>query len=118
MDCIFCKIANKEVPKEFIYEDETVMVFPDLNPIRPVHLLIVPKAHVAELYAVDQPVMFQELFQVVQNMIKREGLTDKGYRVVVNGGGAQVVNHLHIHLTGPVNQTTAFWGDATCNSAG
>jgi histidine triad (HIT) family protein len=106
-DCIFCKIANHEVPKEFIYEDDAVMVFPDLNPVRPVHLLIIPKAHVAELYAVDQPVMFQEIFQVVQNMIKREGLTDKGYRIVVNGGGAQVVNHLHIHLMGPLNKTAA-----------
>lgn len=105
MDCIFCKIANKEVPKEFIYEDEAVMVFPDLNPVRQVHLLIVPKAHVAELYAVDEPVLFQQVFQVAQNMIKREGLTDKGYRIVVNGGGAQLVNHLHVHLMGPINKT-------------
>jgi histidine triad (HIT) family protein len=105
MDCIFCKIANKEVPKEFIYEDDLVMVFKDLNPVRPVHLLIVPKAHVSELVTVEEPVLFQQLFSVVQTMIAREGLKDEGYRVVINGGGAQVVNHLHIHLMGPINKT-------------
>lgn len=104
-DCIFCKIANKEVPKEFIYEDDEVMVFKDLNPVKPVHLLIVPKAHVSELTAVEEPVLFQQLFTIVQNMIAREGLRDKGYRVVINGGGAQLVNHLHLHLMGPINKT-------------
>ncbi len=105
MDCIFCKIANKEVPKEFIYEDDDVMVFKDLNPVREIHLLIVPKTHVSELITVTEPVLFQLLFTTVQNMIAREGLKDRGYRVVVNGGGAQVVNHLHIHLMGPINKT-------------
>lgn len=106
-DCIFCKIANHEVPKEFIYEDDSVMVFKDLNPVRPVHLLIVPKMHVSELINVEEPVLFQNLFTVVQNMISREGLKDKGYRITINGGGAQVVDHLHIHLTGPLNKTAA-----------
>lgn len=107
MDCIFCKIANKEVPKEFIYEDEDIMVFQDLNPVRPVHLLIVPKQHVQEVLAVEDTVLFQKIFIVAQNMIKREGITDKGYRITVNGGGAQVVNHLHFHLTGPLNRDAA-----------
>jgi histidine triad (HIT) family protein len=106
-NCIFCKIANKEVPKEFIYEDEEVMVFKDLNPVRPVHVLIVPKMHVSELVTVTEPVLFQQLFIIVQNMIAREGLRDKGYRIVINGGGAQVVDHLHIHLMGPINKTAA-----------
>lgn len=107
MDCIFCKIATKEVQKEFLYDDENVMVFKDLNPVRPVHLLIVPKAHVSELITVTEPVLFQQLFTVVQNMIAREGLKDKGYRITINGGGAQIVNHLHIHLMGPINKTAA-----------
>lgn len=106
-NCIFCKIASHEVLKEFIYEDEDLMVFPDISPIRPVHLLIVPKAHITELLTVEDPVLFQKILVVIQNMIKREGLSDKGYRVVNNGGGAQVVNHLHFHLTGPVNKTAA-----------
>ena len=106
-NCIFCRIANKQIDKEFIFEDDIVMVFKDLNPVRPVHLLIVPKAHVSELIEVTEPALFQQLFMTVQNMIAREGLKDKGYRVVVNGGGAQVVNHLHIHLMGPINKTAA-----------
>lgn len=107
MDCIFCKIRDKQIPAKLLYEDEDVMVFPDVHPVRPVHLLIVPKMHVPELFAVDEPVLFQKLFMVVQQMIKREGLKDKGYRVTVNGGGAQVVPHLHIHLMGPIMQTAA-----------
>lgn len=107
MDCIFCKIASHEIEKKFLYEDDDVMVFSDIHPVRPVHLLVVPKQHVSELFTVQDPVLFQKLFVVVQNMIKREGLTDKGYRVTINGGGAQIVPHLHIHLTGPVNKTAA-----------
>lgn len=107
MDCIFCKLRDKQVPAKILYEDEDVLVFPDIHPVRPVHLLIIPKQHVPELLLVEEPVLFQKLFTVVQNMIKREGLSDKGYRVTVNGGGAQYVNHLHIHLTGPVGKTAA-----------
>ena len=107
MDCIFCKLRDKQVPAKILYEDEDVIVFPDIHPVRPVHLLIIPKQHVQELLLVEEPVLFQKLFMVVQNMIKREGLADKGYRVTVNGGGAQYVNHLHIHLTGPLRQTEA-----------
>lgn len=105
-DCIFCKIANKEIPKEFTYEDEDVMVFPDINPVRSIHLLIVPKKHVPELVAVDKPDMFQKLFAISQKMIAEQGLEGKGYRVVINGGGAQVIDHLHVHLMGPITKTT------------
>lgn len=104
-DCIFCKIARKEIPKEFTYEDEDVMVFPDIHPVKPVHLLIVPKKHIPELAAVDEPDMFQKLFVVAQKMIAKESLEGKGYRVVINGGGAQVIDHLHVHLMGPITKT-------------
>jgi len=100
MDCIFCKIANKEIPKEFVYEDEDVMVFSDIKPIKPVHILIMPKKHVPELLDAD-PVLFEKLGLVMQLMVRKEGLENKGYRIIVNGGGAQIVNHLHLHLTGP-----------------
>lgn len=105
MDCIFCKIANKEISKDFLYEDEDVMVFPDIKPMKPIHLLIVPKQHVKEFVEVKEPILFQKISIVIQQMIRKEGLTDKGYRIVVNGGGAQLVDHLHFHLTGP-------WGKA------
>ncbi len=95
------------MPTKFIYEDEDVMVFPDIHPAKPVHLLIIPKKHITELLTVDEPVLFQKLFSVAQKMIQREGLKDKGYRLTINGGGAQIVNHLHIHLLGPLDKTAA-----------
>jgi len=104
-NCIFCKIANKEIPKEFTFEDDDVLVFPDISPVKPVHLLVIPKKHISELVAVDSPELFQKLFVVVQKMIKKEGLEDKGYRIVINGGGAQIIDHLHIHLMGPITKT-------------
>jgi histidine triad (HIT) family protein len=107
MDCLFCQIRDKIIEKKFIYEDDDIMVFQDIHPVRPVHLLIVPKEHITELYEVEQPMLFMKLLVVIQNMIKREGLTDKGYRVTINGGGAQAINHFHLHLTGPLNKTVA-----------
>jgi len=99
-DCVFCKIRDKEIPKEFMYEDEDVMVFSDIAPIKPIHLLVIPKKHVEDFLDVD-PVLFGKLARVVKNTVLKEGLDGKGYRLTVNGGGAQLVNHLHIHITGP-----------------
>ncbi|RJQ36276.1 HIT domain-containing protein [Candidatus Microgenomates bacterium] len=101
-DCIFCKIARHEIPKEFTYEDESVMVFPDIHPLKPIHLLIVPKKHIEDFLDVKDPDLLEKLFTVVQKMVKKEGLENKGYRIAINGGGAQIINHLHIHLLGPL----------------
>lgn len=103
-DCIFCKIAKKEIPKEFIYEDEHIMVFPDIHPIKPIHLLIIPKQHITDFLEVKDTIIFPSVAKVIQQMIRKENLSNKGYRVVVNGGGAQVVDHLHFHLTGPLGK--------------
>lgn len=100
--CIFCKIANKEIPKEFTYEDQDIMVFPDIKPLKPVHLLIVPKKHIPEFLILEDYELFQKLGKVIQKMIKEKGLTSIGYRVSFNGGGFQDIDHLHIHLTGPM----------------
>lgn len=105
-DCIFCKIAKKEIPTNFIYEDEDVMVFPDIHPAAQTHLLVVPKMHVTEFLAVEDPVLFQKVFVIVQKMIEQEGLRDKPHRVGINGGGAQDIDHLHIHLLGPIKRGT------------
>lgn len=102
MDCIFCKIARQEIPKEFIYDDEDIMVFPDLTPQKPIHLLIIPKRHIPDFVSIDDTVLFSKLGQVIQSMIKRYELTHKGYKITTNGGGAQDINHLHIHLMGPI----------------
>lgn len=105
-DCIFCKFANKEIHKEFTYETERIMVFPDIHPKSPIHLLIIPKVHVKEFIAVDNDDLLISLMKVVQEMVKKFKLEGKGYRIVINGGGAQEVHHLHIHLQGPIKSQT------------
>lgn len=103
-DCIFCKIASKEIPKEFTYEDEDIMVFPDIHPAKPVHLLIVPKKHISEFTAVQDITLHGKIAQVINKLVLQNNLANTGYRITVNGGGAQVVNHLHYHLMGPMGK--------------
>ncbi len=103
-DCIFCKIAGHEVPKEFTYEDEDVMVFPDIHPIKPVHLLVMPKKHIKEFIEVEDSELFTKIMKTVQKMIKDNGLESRGYHLMVNGGGAQLIDHFHIHIVGPVGK--------------
>lgn len=100
--CIFCKIRDRIIPKEFIFEDKDVMVFPDINPVKPIHLLIVSKKHIEDLLMIDDERLMIELINISKKMLKKFKLEDKGYRLVVNGGGAQVIDHLHIHLMGPM----------------
>ena len=104
--CIFCKIAKHEMPKEFTYESEQVMAFPDIHPLRPVHLLVIPKKHIPDFtdLAAEKEV-FWEMKEVLQKLIKDNGLDTKGYRIGVNGGGAQLIDHLHFHILGPVKRT-------------
>ncbi len=104
MDCIFCKIASHEVAKEFIYEDDEIMVFPDIHPIAPVHILIMPKKHIKDLLELKDSSVLEKLKNIIQKIIKEQKLEDKGYRIVVNGGGAQIIDHLHFHLTGPLGK--------------
>ncbi len=101
---IFCKIASGEVGKDFIYEDEELMVFEDIHPEKPVHLLIVPKKHVVDFIDVEDHSLFQKIMKVAQKMVKEKGLVGKGYRLKVNGGGHQLVDHLHFHLIGPMEK--------------
>lgn len=101
-DCIFCKIRDGIIPKEFTYEDKNVMVFPDINPIKPIHLLIIPKKHIEDFLELNDTNLLEILKKTIHEMIKKLELQNKGYRLTVNGGGAQVINHLHIHLVGPL----------------
>ncbi len=107
MECIFCKIRDKQIPTKLLYEDEDVMVFSDIHPAKPVHLLIVPRKHIDDFAGVEDPTLFSKLFVIAQKMVAREGLKDRGFRLVINGGGAQLVSHLHIHLMGPVGKTAS-----------
>lgn len=102
-NCLFCKIARKEIPKDFAYEDKDVMVFKDIHPVKPVHLLIVPKKHIDDFLSSNSET-HKKVMDVVQKMVKKMKLSEKGYRLVINGGGAQAIDHLHIHLIGPMGK--------------
>ena len=104
MGCIFCKIAKKEIAKEFTHEDDDVMVFPDIHPVAPLHLLIVPKKHISEFLELDDAVLFNKMRAVIHKLIKEYKIEKKGYRLIINGGGAQLIDHLHIHLMGRIGK--------------
>lgn len=103
-DCIFCKIANKEISSEILYEDEFVAAFKDLEPQAPVHILIVPKKHIASLndLTADDAELLARIVLAAQKLAKDNGIAERGYRLVNNCGieGGQTVGHLHFHLLG------------------
>jgi len=104
VECLFCRIVKKEIPAQILYEDETVLAFRDVHPQAPVHLLVIPKKHVARVMDVgaeDLPLV-GELHRVIQFLAKTENVQDGGFRIVVNNGpnAGQAVEHLHYHLLG------------------
>lgn len=102
MNCIFCKIAQKEIPKELLYEDRDVIAFEDIRPAKPVHLLIVPKKHIGDFLDIEDTSLLGKIGHTIQTLVKEKKLEKKGYRILLNGGGAQIVHHLHFHLLGPM----------------
>lgn len=102
--CIFCRIINREVPGDIVYEDDHVVAFRDINPQAPVHLLIVPRRHIPSLAGAtaDDTELLGRLLQAANALAKQFELDGSGYRVVTNCGnnGGQVVYHLHFHLLG------------------
>ena len=104
MDCIFCKIANKEIPSTIVYEDEDVMAFNDLNPEAPVHILVIPKKHIESLNAASEEDqrLLGKIMLTIAKLAAEQGIVETGYRVVNNCGeqGGQTVMHLHFHLMG------------------
>ncbi len=104
MDCIFCKIVAGEIPSDTLYQDDEVVAFRDINPQAPVHLLVIPREHIAYLSDVtaEQSGLLGRMAAVANRLAKSEGIAEKGYRIVVNCGdqGGQLVAHLHMHLLG------------------
>jgi len=104
-NCVFCRIVRGEIPSEKIYEDDQVIVFNDINPAAPVHLLLVPKEHVDSLLTAGQQhqALMGKMLLLAPRLAREQGSTD-GFRVVINNGpgGGQEVFHLHMHvLAGP-----------------
>ena len=103
MDCIFCKIAQGSIPSNKVYEDEKCLAFHDINPQAPVHVLVIPKAHVASADEVDtdNSALVAHIFEVIPKVARLAGITN-GYRVITNCGedACQTVKHLHFHVMG------------------
>jgi histidine triad (HIT) family protein len=103
-DCLFCRIANKEVETEFLYEDDTYVVFKDINPAAPVHLLLVPRCHIRSINDLEpaHESLVGGLFSLAAKMAKEQGVDKSGYKLLFNveKGGGQMVFHLHLHLIG------------------
>lgn len=103
MDCLFCKIIAGEIPSSKVYEDDKVYAFRDINPQAPVHVLVVPKEHIAgaDSITAENSSAVAAVFEAIPKIANLEGLTN-GYRVITNCGedGCQSVRHLHFHLVG------------------
>ena len=103
-DCLFCNIVSGEIPTDFVYEDENVIAFRDINPQAPTHILIIPREHIETLNDIDQSHV--ELLGAMQltasYLAKEEGINEKGFRTVFNCNRAagQTVFHIHLHLLG------------------
>ena len=101
-DCIFCKIASGEIPSEFVYEDERVVAFCDIEPQAPEHILIIPKEHIASCLELSESHgdIVSHIFMVAGKIARERGFADNGFRLVNNCGkdGGQTVGHLHFHL--------------------
>lgn len=103
-DCLFCKILAGDIPADVIYESETAIAFRDINPQAPLHVLIIPRKHVATIndIQVEDQAIVGSLFSAAAEIAQREGFSDEGYRSVMNCNEAagQTVFHIHLHLLG------------------
>jgi histidine triad (HIT) family protein len=101
-DCLFCRIVRKEIPVTLVAEDEHSIAFRDINPQAPVHVLVIPRAHVASLDKADNAAMIGRLSLMAAEIARAEGVSASGYRTVMNTNSAagQTVFHLHLHLLG------------------
>ena len=103
-DCLFCRISGGETSTDILFENDTLVVFKDINPAAPVHLLIVPKKHIRsinDLTEADRSIL-AEMMMVAKDIAAQHGIAKSGYRLFVNveRGGGQVIFHLHLHLIG------------------
>ncbi|MFZ3044918.1 MAG: histidine triad nucleotide-binding protein [Desulfatirhabdiaceae bacterium] len=103
-DCIFCKIANEKLQTEILFKNDHLVVFKDIKPHAPVHLLIVPKRHIRSINDMtpEDSQLVAEMMMVARDMAKLVGVNESGYKLLFNveQGGGQVIFHLHLHLLG------------------
>lgn len=104
MDCIFCKILNKEIPSNVVFENDKILAFYDIAPQAPVHAVIIPKIHISSANEVneDNSEYISEIFKAIPEIAKKLGISESGYRIINNYGsdGCQSVEHIHFHMLG------------------
>ena len=101
-DCLFCKIIKGEIPSTKVYEDDEILAFNDINPAAPIHILVIPKKHIASLAHMEKEdeAIVGKIYGVINKIAEEEGFKESGYRVIVNCGkdAGQEVMHLHFHI--------------------
>lgn len=101
-DCLFCKIVKGEIPSSKVYEDKEILAFKDINPAAPIHILVIPKKHIASLADMEKEdeKVVGRIYGVINQIAEEQGVKQNGYRVIVNCGkdAGQEVMHLHFHL--------------------
>ena len=104
MSCIFCQIAQGQIPSNLLHEDEEIVAFRDINPQAPTHILILPKNHISNLteMSAEDLGLTSRMVGIANMLARKEGIDQKGYRLVINckQEGSQTVDHLHMHLIG------------------
>ncbi|MEO8576221.1 MAG: histidine triad nucleotide-binding protein [Gemmatimonadales bacterium] len=100
--CLFCRIANGEIPTKFVAETGEAVAFRDIDPKSPVHVLVVPRQHVTSLASAEDEEVLGQLMMLAAKVARSEGISESGYRVIANTGpdGGQSVDHLHLHVMG------------------
>ncbi len=103
-ECLFCRIAADEIPSDIVYQDDEFLAFRDINPLAPTHILVIPRKHISSLaeLAEQQQQLMGRLVILATKLAEKEGIAERGYRLVMNCGaeGGQVIGHLHLHLLG------------------
>ena len=104
MDCISCRIATGDIPTDFAYQDDQIVAFKDINPIAPVHLIVIPREHITSLARMtgEHAALMGKMVAVANRLAGEAGISDTGYRLVANSGpdAGQEVPHLHLHVIG------------------
>ena len=103
-DCIFCKIIKGDIPSNKVYEDDDVLAFYDINPVTPIHILVIPKKHISKLtdLTTEDELLIGKIYTAINKIAEQVGIKEEGFRVVTNCGenGGQEVMHIHFHILG------------------
>ncbi|MFH1509732.1 MAG: histidine triad nucleotide-binding protein [Candidatus Nealsonbacteria bacterium] len=106
MDCVFCKIVNKDIQTKFLYEDEQIIAFNSIDPKAPIHILIIPKKHITSINNLEKEdkELVGKIILVAKDLAKEKDISEAGYRLIFNTGkdAGQTVDHIHLHLIGGI----------------